>query len=242
MKRATAPSQESVAGHSAARRAEAPDSHLSMPKALPGPSTESAFPTEARIQQKAHLKALKAQGLKPKTRKVVVEDHRDDCGTSLASLAAYLPKTETVHLAHWALYQHSYNLPPYWLLGSSAGPGLPPQPTSCFLASSFEHALQTLSQWPKGDSEICVLSGGHAQQALWCVRRRVGSGRYLSLATILDPTVAKCRTGLRSYVLSSRPLVCVLLPTWHNRAPNPLTPICEEMATTQKLQFPTLYL
>ena len=232
MKRANAPSQESDA-FEPSRRAGAPDSHLSL-SAQAASTEESAFPTDARIQQKAHLKALKEQGLKPRTRKVSVESHYDDCGTSMESLAEFLPNDVTVHPAHWTIYQHAQSLPPYWLLGSSAGPGLPPQPLSCHLVEGLEPGLKVVGDWPAGDSEICTLSGGHEDTALWCVRRRVAPGKYLEMVALIDPSDPKLRSGLQEYVLSSCPLVCVLLPTWAPDRPNPLTPACADIASAQK--------
>ena len=235
MKRTYVPSQEPDATL-ASRRAQAPGSHLSSSPEVTGPRVEAAYPTEARMQQKAHLKALKAQGLKPKARKVTVEDHHDDCGTSLASLSAYLPAEEPVHPAHWVMYQHAYSLPPYWLLGSTTRQGLPSQPACCFLAESLKHALDTLQLWPAGDSEVNVLSGGHDHQAVWHVRRRIGPGKYFSMVAPLDTGREDISLGIRSYTLASRPLLCILLPTWHQTQPNPLTHLCEEVANLQRRQ------
>ncbi|CAE7222318.1 unnamed protein product [Symbiodinium sp. CCMP2592] len=168
--------------------------------------------------------------------RVTVEDHHDDCGTSLASLSAYLPDEESVHSAHWVMYQHAYSLPPCWLLGSPTRQGLPSQPACCFLAESLKHALDTIRLWPAGDSEVNILSGGHDRQAVWHVRRRIGPGKYLSMVTLLDTNSEDISLGLRSYTLASRPLLCILLPTWHPTRPNPLTPLCEELANAQRRQ------
>ena len=47
-----------------------------------------AYPTWQKIQQKEKEKKLKAEGKKPnaKKRKVVIEDHYDDCGSDLSGL------------------------------------------------------------------------------------------------------------------------------------------------------------
>ena len=44
------------------------------------------MPTEARLRQKAKLKADKEAVLKPKKRKTCVEPGRDDCGEDLSGL------------------------------------------------------------------------------------------------------------------------------------------------------------
>ena len=197
------------------------------------PHVTSAFPTEARQQQKARIKQLKALGLKPKARKVQVEEHHDDCGTSLESLSAFMPEEPELHSAHWVLYQQAFGLPPFWLLGSTAGPSVPSQPHSCFIAGNYEQAASALACWPPGDSEICVLSGGHEGTALLSVHRRIFPGSYLKLVAQVDPEELWHSSGIVEYVSHAKPLVFVLLPTWDPANANPLTPLCAQLASMQ---------
>ena len=213
--------QSQGSGSSESSRAEAPDPHSASGQVAAEVPITSAFPTEARQQQKARMKQLKALGIKPKTRRVYVEEHHDDCGTSLESLSAFMPEEPELHSAHWVLYQQAFGLPPFWLLGSNARPSVPSQPHSCFIAGNFEQAASALACWPPGDSELCILSGGHEGTALLSVRRRIFPGSYLKLVAQVDPDDCWFSSDIIKYALHAKPLVFVLLPTWGPATANP---------------------
>ena len=63
---------------------------------------------------------------------------------------------------------------------------------------------------------------------------RIGPGKYFSMVAPLDTGREDISLGIRSYTLASRPLLCILLPTWHQTQPNPLTHLCEEVANLQR--------
>ena len=50
------------------------------------PPSIGTFPTDSRIKQKERLAEMKAKGLKPKKKKQIVEDGKDDCGDDLSGL------------------------------------------------------------------------------------------------------------------------------------------------------------
>ena len=60
--------------------------------------TQHAFPTEARLQQKAKLKELKDAGLKPNKRNKYVEDHYDDCGEDLSGIPPFEDEVPDTYL------------------------------------------------------------------------------------------------------------------------------------------------
>ena len=53
---------------------------------LPTEPTETVFPTEGRIKQKARLKEMKEKGEKPTKKKIYTEPGNDDCGEDVSSL------------------------------------------------------------------------------------------------------------------------------------------------------------
>ncbi|CAE7353799.1 RE1 [Symbiodinium sp. CCMP2592] len=174
------------------------------------------YPTEERLRQKQRLKAMKDRGETPKTRKMVVEDHHDDCGTCLDSLIPLLPSDspeEKAHPAHFTLLKCTDPFPLDWLVGSQAKASLPPANPRCYLAANAQQGVETVMQWPSGVEDICVYSGGAHDLAYWAVRRHYSSGACLDMLVQVDPSDQPSAVGLLLYVYHQKPLLFIMSPS-----------------------------
>ena len=186
-------------------------------------SSSSCFPTEARIQQKERAKMLKARGLTPAKRKVTVEDHHDDVGTCLDSLAPYLGgDVEAIKKQqHDALFLCADALPPEWILGSTADPNVGPQPLTCYVAAHLADLSAHIQTWPPGGSDILYFGGGRHGCSTFAVQRTYITTTTREALTLLhtDDTLAIDTLGV--YMHKHRPLVALLAPN-----PDDRTAVC----------------
>ena len=172
------------------------------------------YPTEARMQQKERAKLLKARGLQPRKRQTHVEDHHDDCGTSLESLAPYLSKgPEALELQqHSALYLCADALPPEWILGSKAAPDLPQQPCTCHIASGFTDLLAHIALWPTGETDTLYIGGGRQAYVTVAVHRVHAPCRTSQAITQFASGSPEDQERLGRYLKHHNPLVVIVAP------------------------------
>ena len=185
----------------------AADSSISVP---------SFYPTEERLRQKQRLKDMKDRGETPKIRKMIVEDHHDDCGTCLDSLMPLLPSDypeEQAHSAHFTLLKCTDPFPLDWLVGSQAKASLPKTSPRCHLAANAQQGVETVMQWPSGAEDICVYSGGAHGLAYWAVRRHYSSGTCLDMLVQVDPSDQPSAACLLHYVYQQKPLLFIMSPS-----------------------------
>ena len=194
-------------------------SFSNSPDASHAPEThvqpEPCYPTEARLRQKER----KAQGHVAQPRAKWVEDHHDDCGTFLESLASWL-QTNTCDPQHTALWAACVDLPVQWFRSSASAVVVPRLPGDCFLASSIAAARVAHQQWGPGRGDILSLQGGSdLTAAMWAHRVSQGS-QCPSLWTLLDLRDPACATDILGYIERFKPQVVVLAPN----APQHLDP------------------
>ena len=178
----------------------------------PGSSMQ-CFPTEARLRQKQRLKDMKEMGQRPIGRRQHVEDHHDDCGSSLQSLTRFLPEPQQPDPTHAALHAHAADLPLTWLQGCSGGSDLKQQAEACYIAPNVVAAFSTLNSLPPGTSEVLELSGGINDTANFSVRRIFHSGHMFDLTTQACVTDRLDLQVMATYVRECKPAFLVLTPS-----------------------------
>ena len=168
---------------------------------------QACYPTEARLRQKER----KAQGHIAQPRAKWVEEHHDDCGTSLESLAPWVTQG-TNDLKHNALWASSVMLPTQWFRASSSLSTIPCLPETCYIAGSVAAARLAHNQWPTGKGDLLSLMGGaNHTAAMWA--HRVGQGScHPSLWSLIDLREPPSLRDILEYVASFKPLVVLLAP------------------------------
>ena len=190
------------------------------------PEQQASFPTDQKIQQKQQRQELHAQGhsVHTRKRKKVVEQHFDDCGDDLSSLALATheflvecssgSEDEGVldEAVSWITPQ--LNLSVTWGWQGSAVAGPPEVHRETMLATTLEEMYLILSN-PSHMSwgvEIVELCGGQALTTYLCVRRRLQGGHCFELITGCDLTDATTQRKVIGYLDVAKPLVVVMSP------------------------------
>ena len=171
-----------------------------------GPSVapSSCFPTEERIRQKDRLKKLKEAGLKPQPRKVVVEEHFDDCGTDLSGLAPFLnvddePKKSPNDAA---LYHAVCMMEGFDLMEVCE---------HTYHAADMETALNVLSSLGS-QVDLVEICGGAARTSRISIRRHLKVGKNFDLITHCDLNDPAQQQLVMQYFEEHKPLVAVMSP------------------------------
>jgi len=146
-----------------------------------------AFPTEAKERAKKHLDALKAAGLKPKKKKVPVEEHYDDLGDDLSGLGADVEMHAQTY--HVDLYEPDTSSDEEFVSGMTTWYflGRPKKTLSQHQHSvaDMDQLLVLLSRQGEG-MDVCELCGGEGRTTQVAVRRRLHAGRNFDLVTGVD--------------------------------------------------------
>ena len=194
--------------------------------------TEKAYPTDARERQKKKEKLAKERGEEKqvKKRKKFVEDHYDDCGEDISSIAderqINLLVTDDIEDDVLTEQEDSSYLA-YMLWGSEMDRTISPPPSVC-APTSFEEAITLLSAVGPG-IDLAELCGGVARPSTLAIRRRLTTGQNFDLVTGVDLNKPSHQQLARQYINDNNVLVVVMAPTCgpfgpmgkFNRAINP---------------------
>ena len=193
---------------------------------------EKAYPTDARERQKKREKLAKERGEEKsvKKRKKYVEDHYDDCGDDISSIADERQinllvcedsedddPTDQVDASYLA----------YMFWGSEMERTISPPPSVC-TSPSIEEALVLLAAAGPG-VDLAELCGGVARPSTLAIRRRLVTGENFDLVTGVDLNKPSHQNMARQYINNNQVMVVVMAPTCgpfgpmgkFNRAINP---------------------
>ena len=179
-----------------------------------------AFPTAAKERQKIADKARREAGIAKRTRKFVIEEHYDDCGTDLSGLGADIKALTLEYLVLEPYFltcddpgtSLADGLETCWFQGTDAdGSNLVRVPSTAWFATIPEAGIALMFSGPGDDVvEIC---GGEARVTTICIRRRLKSGGNFDLVTQCDLNTPKGQKELWDHLKVHRPLVVVMSPT-----------------------------
>ena len=195
-------------------------------------NTEKAYPTDARERQKKREKLAKERGeeLQVKKRKKFVEDHHDDCGEDISSIA----NEQDIHFLTVAdpatmdtLEQEDSSYLSYMFWGSELGSTFK-LPNTTRATPTLEEMCTLLSSAGPG-IDIAELCGGVARPTTLAIRRRLKTGQNFDLVTNVDLNKPSHQNLARQYINNNQVLVVVMAPTCgpfgpmgkFNRAINP---------------------
>lgn len=190
------------------------------------------FPTEEKIRQKDRLKKMKAAGEQPKTRKVHIESHFDDCGTDFGSLAPFMTcednevvaDSEPLSVHHAIECVHGFDL------------------IQCcehtFRAETLEVALHVLSS-VSSNLDFVEICGGVCRTSAICIRKHLPAGENFDLITHCNLSDPRQQELVLQYFEKHRPLVAIMSPrsipselSMHHESP-PHSRFCAELALFQ---------
>eukprot|EP00438_Fugacium_kawagutii_P035880 Skav204682 [mRNA] locus=scaffold1284:96116:106049:- [translate_table: standard] len=169
------------------------------------PDPIPCFPTEERIKQKDRLKKMKATGVKPKARKVHVEDHHDDCGTDHSALAPFIDlETETTQTLRQELYLSR-------AIDVMMDFECVAQSVHSYLAANMQVALNVLAPL-SSKVDIVEICGGSARTSRICIRKHLKVGHNFDLVTNVDLNNPIDQQHVMQYFIDHKPLVAVMSP------------------------------
>ena len=181
----------------------------------PGSLKEIAYPTEARERQKKREKKAKEKGetLAVKKRKKYVEDHHDDCGEDISSIAKeqdlHFHTVEAESEADSSDDDGTYLS--FMLWGSTVPKEITPHPQVINLQDITE--LLTLLTNVGGGIDIAELCGGEGRPSTLAIRRRLKVGRNFDLVTNVDLNRPKDQQLTKQYINDNHVLVVIMAPT-----------------------------
>ena len=157
------------------------------------PPETSAYPTEERIMQKARAAERKKNNQKPVKRKKMIEDHYDDCGADISSLAPGDDElgeaSEVVSTAVMFTMNHKHAQ----------------EATS--LAQAFAFAQRRHSQL-----DIVEICGGEARCSSIALRLNMFAGDNFDLKCHCDLNDPRNQKLVQAYIAANKPLVTLMSP------------------------------
>ena len=163
------------------------------------------FPTEERLRQKERLKKMKEAGEKPRTRKVHVEDHHDDCGTDHSALAPFLDFEVS------DLQQQQHEVALYQAIDALYDFECVQLSTHSYYAINVQLALNVLAPLAS-KIDIVEICGGSARTSTMCFRKHLKVGSNFDLVTSVDLNNPKDQQLVMQYFIDHKPLVAVMSP------------------------------
>ena len=163
-------------------------------------STTQAFPTEARIRQKAYLKDLKEKGLKPKKRKTEIEFGNDDCGDDISGLGPDI--TLLGYDTYIEPIDSSDDEDMFYFIPM-------PQDNTTNVFTAIAHLCYGRDRYV----DILELCGGKGKISNVAFRRGLSSGGNLDLVTGCDLGLPEVQKAVKHYVMTCYVLVVVLQPS-----------------------------
>ena len=184
-----------------------------------------AFPTDQKLRAKEHKAKAKAAGqtIKVNTRTKAVEQHHDDCGESLASIAPHdthllvVSSSDEEDCASESVLQwmspllNSFSV---WSFEGSESKGPPGLGPASVLAADIEEMFTILASKdhrPWG-VELVELCGGAGTSSYLAIKRRLRSGHNFDLVTGVDLCSAEVQRKVIGYLDIAKPLVILMGP------------------------------
>ena len=148
--------------------------------------------------------------MQPRVRKQQVEEHHDDCGSSLISLSKYRDSSPSPDTLHSTLLACAADLPPAWLHGCTGNSDLKPSSVTCYLATNVVQAFKILCELPPG-VDVMQLSGGPNDVANFAVRRVWPDGTHFDITTQAQATSRQDLQVIATYVRELKPHLTLLV-------------------------------
>ena len=211
---------ESSDNHDMASRACA----MINPTAGADESTQShesqCYPTEQKIAQREREKAMSKEELgKRKKKKKVVEQHFDDCGSSLKGLELpeeSLNEEPVDHDPSEAMLELQESLTHFTCEGGFGSYyfGRPTVSTNHVFASNLEEACLIATQMPSVEPslDIIELCGGEGLTTYLCHKRRLKVGANFDIITGIDLVNPRTQQMVPEYLSITKPYVVIMSP------------------------------
>lgn len=180
-----------------------------------------SYPTEQKIAQREREKAMSKEELekKQKKKKKVVEQHFDDCGSSLKGLELpeeSLNEDPVDHDPSVAMLELQEALAHFTCEGGfgSSFYGRPTVSTNHIVASSIEEAYMIATQKPSVEPSVDIieLCGGEGLTTYLCHKRRLKVGANFDIITGVDLTDPRAQRMVVAYVSFTKPFVAIMSP------------------------------
>ena len=180
-----------------------------------------SYPTEQKIAQREREKAMSKEELekKQKKKKKVVEQHFDDCGSSLKGLELpeeSLNEDPVDHDPSVAMLELQEALAHFTCEGGfgSSFYGKPTVSTNHIVASSIEEAYMIATQKPSVEPSVDIieLCGGEGLTTYLCHKRRLKVGANFDIITGVDLTDPRAQRMVVVYVSFTKPFIAIMSP------------------------------
>lgn len=177
------------------------------------------FPTKQKIAQREREKNMTKEELKSRKKKQKVEQHFDDCGTSLAGLGD--PELSLFEEpVDRELSEPAINLQKMLTHSTFEGGfgshffGIPDVSTKRIRVEGIEQAMLVANQLQSAEPcvDIMELCGGEGLTTYLCHKKRLRPGANFDIITGVDLTQEKSQKLVREYVRQTRPKVAVVAP------------------------------